>query len=188
MRAPYYPGLQLDRLLSGHQRRRRLGPLGLDGVDTFDLSGGLIGATIGYNWQFSQVVVGVEGDIDWSGIRGTTNTLCPPGCETRNSWLATVRGRAGYAIDRLLPFITAGLAAGNVRATVPGFPSGTITTAGWTIGAGLEFAVLSNVTVKGEYLYVDLGDYNCGFNCGLAANGNVSFHTNVFRAGLNVRF
>jgi opacity protein-like surface antigen len=80
-----------------------------------------------------------------------------------------VRGRAGYAFDRLLPFITAGLAAGNVRATVPGFPGGTVTSAGWTIGAGLEFAVLSNVTVKGEYLYVDLGDYNCRFNCGLLA-------------------
>ena len=103
-------------------------------------------------------------------------------------FLARHRAWTGYAIDRLLPFITAGLAAGNVRATVPGFPGGTITTAGWTIGAGLEFAVLSNVTVKGEYLYVDLGDYNCGFNCGLAAGGNVSFHTNVFRAGLNVRF
>ena len=189
VRAPYYsPVYNWTGFYLGINGGGGWGRSAWTAVDTFDLSGGLIGATIGYNWQFSQVVVGVEGDIDWSGIRGTTNTLCPPGCETRNSWLATVRGRAGYAIDRLLPFITAGLAAGNVRATVPGFPGGTITTAGWTIGAGLEFAVLSNVTVKGEYLYVDLGDYNCGFNCGLLANGNVSFHANIFRAGLNVRF
>ena len=188
VRAPYYSRSTTGPASIWASTAAAAGAVRPGPVDTFDLSGGLIGATIGYNWQFSQVVVGVEGDIDWSGIRGTTNTLCPPGCETRNSWLATVRGRAGYAIDRLLPFITAGLAAGNVRATVPGFPGGTITTAGWTIGAGLEFAVLSNVTVKGEYLYVDLGDYNCGFNCGLAAGGNVSFRTNVFRAGLNVRF
>ncbi len=157
-------------------------------IDTFDISGGLIGGTIGYNWQIGQAVVGVEGDIDWSGIRGTTTTLCPLGCETRNSWLATVRGRAGYAFDRFLPFVTGGLAVGNIRATTPGFPAGSITTAGWTIGAGLEFAVVSNVTVKAEYLYVDLGNFNCGLNCGLAAGGNVSFHANLFRAGLNVRF
>jgi outer membrane immunogenic protein len=63
-----------------------------DGVDKFDVSGGLIGGTIGYNWQFGQAVIGVEGDIDWSGIRGSTNTFCPLGCETRNHWLATARG------------------------------------------------------------------------------------------------
>src|SRR5687767_3749173 len=56
-----------------------------DGVHTFDVSGALIGGTIGYNWQLGQFVVGVEGDIDWSGIEGTTTTLCPLGCETRNS-------------------------------------------------------------------------------------------------------
>ena len=159
-----------------------------DAVGTFDISGGLIGGTIGYNWQFGQAVVGVEGDIDWSGIKGTTTILCPLGCETRNSWLATVRGRLGYAFDRFLPFLTGGLAVGNIRATTPLLPGGTITTAGWTVGAGVEFAVLSNVTVKAEYLYVDLGNFNCGLNCGLAPTGNVSFHTNVVRAGLNVRF
>jgi opacity protein-like surface antigen len=44
------------------------------------------------------------------------------------------------------------------------------------------------VSVKAEYLYVDLGDFNCGFNCGLVANGNVSYDANVFRGGLNIRF
>ncbi len=159
-----------------------------DGIDKFDVSGGLIGGTIGYNWQFSQVVVGIEGDIDWSGIRGTTTTLCGPGCETRNHWLATVRGRVGYAFDRFLPYLTAGLAVGDINANVPGFPGGSITTAGWTVGGGLEVGIVSNVSVKAEYLFVDLGNFNCGFNCGLGANGNVSFYTNVFRAGLNVRF
>jgi outer membrane immunogenic protein len=159
-----------------------------DGIDKFDISGGLIGATIGYNWQLGQAVLGVEGDIAWSGIQGTTNTLCPGGCETRNSWLSTVRGRAGYAIDRLLPFLTAGLAVGNIQANTPGFPGGSSSNAGWTVGGGLEFAVVSNVTIKAEYLYVDLGTFNCGFNCGLAAGGNTSFYANVLRGGLNVRF
>ena len=41
-----------------------------DALDTFDLSGGVIGGTVGYNWQFGQAVIGAEGDIDWSGIKG----------------------------------------------------------------------------------------------------------------------
>lgn len=159
-----------------------------DGVGRFDVSGGLIGGTIGYNWQFGQAVVGIEGDIGWSGISGSTTVLCPAGCETRNHWLATARGRVGYSFDRFLPYLTAGLAFGDINATTPGFPGGSITTAGWTVGGGLEFGLLPNVSVKAEYLYVDLSNFNCGFNCGLAANGDVSFYANVFRAGLNVRF
>jgi outer membrane immunogenic protein len=159
-----------------------------DGVDKFDLSGGLIGGTIGYNWQVRELVVGAEGDIDWSGVKGTTTVFCPGGCETRNQWLATVRGRLGYAWDRFLPYLTAGLAAGDINATRPGLPAGTSTNAGWTVGAGLEVGVVSNVSVKAEYLHVDLGTYNCGLNCGLAPTGNVSFDANIFRGGLNVRF
>jgi len=159
-----------------------------DGIDKFNISGGLIGGTVGYNWQINQLVIGAKGDIDWSGVRGTTNVLCPPGCESRNSWLATARARVGYAVDRFLPYLTAGLAFGDIRASVPGFPGGSITNAGWTVGGGLEFGVVSNVSIKGEYLYVDLGNFNCGLNCGLLPGSNVSLFANVFRGGLNVRF
>jgi outer membrane immunogenic protein len=159
-----------------------------DGVGQFDVSGGLIGGTVGYNWQVNQIVLGAEGDIDWSGIEGTTTVLCPAGCETRNKWLVTARGRLGYAFDRFLPYITAGLAAGDITATRPGLPAGSNSNAGWTAGVGLEVGVVSNVSVKAEYLYLDLGDFNCGLNCGLAPTGNVSFDTNLFRGGLNVRF
>jgi outer membrane immunogenic protein len=159
-----------------------------DGVDTFDVSGGLIGGTIGYNWQFAGAVIGAEGDIDWSGIKGTTTVLCAPGCETRNKWLATARGRVGYAFDRFLPYFTGGLALGDINATRPGFPGGSITNAGWTVGAGLEVGLVSNVSLKAEYLYVDLGTFNCELNCALAPGGNVSFTTSIFRAGANVRF
>jgi len=157
-------------------------------VDTFDLSGGVIGGTVGYNWQFGQAVIGAEGDIDWSGIKGTSTVLCLGGCETRNKWLATARGRLGFAFDRFLPYFTGGLALGDINATPPGLPGGSITNAGWTAGAGLAVGLMSNVSVKAEYLYVDLGNFNCGFNCGLVATGNTSFNANLFRGGLNVRF
>jgi outer membrane immunogenic protein len=157
-------------------------------VNSFDLSGGLIGGTVGYNWQFGQVVVGAEGDIDWSGIKGTTTVLCPGGCETRNKWLGTARGRVGFAFDRFLPYFTGGLAFGDINATLPLLPGGSVSNAGWTVGAGVEVGVVSNVSIKAEYLYVDLGNFNCGLNCGLAPGSNVTFTTNIFRGGANLRF
>ena len=105
-----------------------------------------------------------------------------------NYWFATVRGRLGYAFDRFLPYVTAGLAVGDINASIPGFPGGTASNAGWTIGAGVEVGIVSNVSLKAEYLFVDLSDFNCGFNCSLAANGNVTFYANIFRGGLNIHF
>jgi outer membrane immunogenic protein len=159
-----------------------------DRTGSFNTSGGLVGGTVGYNYQFGQGVVGLEGDIDWANINGTTNTACPFGCKTSDHWLSTVRGRLGYAADRFMPFVTAGAAFGDIRASTPGFAGANNTNAGWTVGAGLEFAIAGNWTAKAEYLYVNLGKLNCGLSCGLAVTDNVSFTTNLVRAGVNYRF
>jgi outer membrane immunogenic protein len=154
----------------------------------FDLAGGLVGGTVGYNWQNGPWVLGVEGDIDWTNIKGDTTNLCALGCETSNNWLATVRGRVGYTFDRFMPYITGGLALGDVRARTPGFAGAKDTRFGWTAGGGMEFAIFGNWTAKAEYLYVDLGDFNCGFNCGPVNPDNVSFTSHIVRGGVNVRF
>jgi outer membrane immunogenic protein len=159
-----------------------------DRTGTFDLSGGVIGGTVGFNWQTGQVVLGIEGDADWSGVSGTTSTLCPVGCTTRNDWLGTVRGRVGYAFDRFLPYVTGGLAAGDIRATTPGFAGATQTNLGWTIGAGMEVVIAGNWSAKAEYLHVDLGSFNCGLACGLVTPDNVSFRANLARGGVNYKF
>jgi outer membrane immunogenic protein len=159
-----------------------------DSTGGFNTSGGLVGGTVGYNYQFGQGVVGLEGDIDWADINGTTNVTCPLGCKTSDHWLSTVRGRLGYAADRFMPFVTGGAAFGDIRASTPGFAGGNQTNAGWTVGAGLEFAIAGNWTAKAEYLYVDLGKFNCGISCGALVTDNVSFTTNIVRAGVNYRF
>jgi outer membrane immunogenic protein len=160
------------------------------GIGRADLSGGMVGGTAGYNWQFGQAVLGLEGDMDWSHLSGTNNSaLCPGGsCTTSDSWLSTVRGRVGYAFDRFLPYVTGGLATGDIRAATPGLPGGTSTNAGWTVGGGVEVALPGNWSAKAEYLHVDLGAFNCGVDCGGAPNENVSMHDNVFRAGVNYHF
>jgi outer membrane immunogenic protein len=101
--------------------------------------------------------------------------------------LGTARGRIGYAFDRLLPYVTGGLATGNVTAAVPGIGSAGNTSTGWTIGAGVELALTGNWTVKAEYLYVDLGTFDCAA-CGGTPPAGVGFATNVVRAGVNFRF
>lgn len=159
-----------------------------DSTGSFDVSGAMVGGTIGYNWQHMQWVFGVEGDIDWTNISGSTSAFCARGCETKNSWLATVRGRVGWSVDRVLPYITGGLALGDIRASTPGFAGAKDTNIGWTVGGGLEFIIARNWSAKAEYLYVDLRNFNCGFACGAAASDNVSFHTHIVRGGVNVRF
>ena len=154
----------------------------------FDTSGGFVGGTIGYNYQAEQAVFGIEGDIDWADIDGSTSVATCPSCKTSDDWLATVRGRLGYAADRFMPYVTGGLAVGDIKASTPGFAGGSTTNAGWTVGGGIEFAIAGHWTAKAEYLYVDLGHLSCGIACGGTPTQDVSFTANLFRGGINYRF
>jgi outer membrane immunogenic protein len=150
--------------------------------------GGMFGGTVGYNYQAGSIVYGLEGDFNWSGVKG--DVACGAfSCETKSDWLATFRGRIGYAMDRWLPYITAGGAYGNIEvsSTNPATTAVSKDQFGWTAGAGLEYAFLGNWTAKLEYLYVDLGNFECGTGCAVPTN-DVSFKENIVRAGLNYKF
>jgi len=153
-----------------------------------DLSGAEVGGTAGYNMQFGSAVLGIEGDVDWSNLKGTSGALACPGCSASDSWLSTVRGRAGYAFGGVMPFVSGGLAVGDIRASAPGFGGASTTNPGWTVGGGIEIALPGNWTAKAEYLHVDLGHLNCGANCGVGPTNNVSLHDDVVRAGINYHF
>jgi outer membrane immunogenic protein len=159
----------------------------------FDISGGMVGGTIGYNWQTAAWVFGLEGDADWANINGSTTggTCFGLPCKAENNFLATVRGRLGYAFDRFMPYVTGGLAVGNIKTSYPGFTTVDDTNAGWTAGGGIEFAFAGNWTAKVEYLHVDLGDVSCtvGTACFVAGSGNTAKLTEeVLRGGVNFRF
>jgi outer membrane immunogenic protein len=153
--------------------------------------GFLAGGTLGYNWQAGAIVYGIEGDFDWSNVKDTVNCLgAVVTCGTSNDWLATFRGRLGYAFDRWLPYVTGGGAYGNVKATatVPAFGTSVSSSSnqfGWALGAGIEYAFMGNWTAKLEYLYVDLGSFNAAT---APAVNNVSFKENIVRVGLNYKF
>jgi len=148
---------------------------------SFNTSGGLVGGTLGYNYQVGQAVLGLEGDMSWSNIRGSSS--CGGlSCETRNNWLGTARVRLGYAADRFMPYVTGGAAFGDIKTTVAGLGDASTTKAGWTIGGGVEAAIAGPWTAKLEYLYVDLG------RGGSIIGSDAGFKTNIVRAGLNYRF
>jgi outer membrane immunogenic protein len=159
-----------------------------DSTGEFDLSGGVLGGTAGFGWQVGQVRLGFAGDLDWSGLHGTTSAACPAGCSTQTYWLGTARGRIGYAFDRILPYVTGGLAVGDISASTPGFAGASQTNLGWAIGAGVEVAVFHNWSAKAEYMHIDLGSFNCGLACGLTTPDNVSYSANLLRGGVNYHF
>jgi len=133
--------------------------------------GGLIGGTLGYNWQLSNVVLGLEGDDAAAWIKGSTvgtlplpNGNCgglPPHCDSNLRALGTFRGRVGWAIDRYLPYVTGGAAWGHGHVNFNDGAGNSIllraqNQLGWTAGAGVEFAVSGNWSAKLEYDYIDL--------------------------------
>lgn len=155
----------------------------------FNTSGALAGGTAGYNVQLGQLVLGLEGDFDWSDIGGSSSANnCPAGCSVRDNWLGTGRGRVGYALGGFLPYVTGGVAVGDVKASATGFSGMDSTQTGWTAGAGVEYGITNNWSAKVEYLHVDLGRFNCGFSCGPTATDNVGFRADTVRGGLNLRF
>ena len=165
---------------------------------TINDNGGVVGGTLGANVQYDVWVFGAEFDFDYSAINtGTTSTVCnfSGNCQTGNNWLSTVRGRFGYAMDRVLFYGTGGAAFAGIRTTLNGIGRNT-TEAGWTVGAGVEVALADNWTAKVEYLYTDLGTVNpnCGTATCLANNGgapvpiNISLTESLVRAGVNFKF
>ena len=148
----------------------------------FNTSGGQVGGTIGYNLQAGQAVFGLEGDLDWSNVRGSSACGVGLTCETRNTWLGTARGRVGYAFDRFMPYVTGGLAVGGVKNSISGFGDTTTTKAGYALGGGIEAALTGPWTAKVEYLYADLGRVSAPLGADARAKEN------LVRGGLNYRF
>jgi outer membrane immunogenic protein len=182
------------------------GFVGLTVTDPFNLSGAIVGGTIGCNYQIQQWVLGVEDDFSWTNKRGIANEIPPftttATIEVKERWIDTLRGRVGYKIgaqDQYLLYLTGGAAFAGTTATtcLPGTfcDSVSITRTGWTVGGGAEFAIFPSTpvshnwwSVKIEYLYVDFGSKDYNFNPALTSNKNISLNDHIVRAGLNWHF
>lgn len=123
-------------------------------------SGPLVGVQAGFNYQINQIVLGAEADIAFAAITGRNNTFPVP--LYRTNALGSVRARAGVAVDRALLYVTGGLGIQGGSFATTGNPAENYTRAGWTVGAGVEYAMAPNWTVKAEYAYYNFGTRTLG--------------------------
>ncbi len=189
-------------------------------------SGFLGGGQAGYNWQTGAWVFGVETDFDGSSLSKTFNYASTPfagagvpvgvlgdslyvNAKASLDWLGTTRGRVGFVAtpdNRLMFYATGGVAYGggstnfNVYdATGGAYWSGSPSKqrTGWTVGGGVEYAITNNITIKGEYLYADLGSQNITTAGNIAATtlfpgtyatAKINYDASIFRAGVNYKF
>jgi outer membrane immunogenic protein len=188
-------------------------------------SAGFIGGgQAGYNWQTGAFVLGVETDFDGTtNSKSFSNVGAPfagavPAAlagdfltvngKASLSWLGTTRGRVGFVAtpdNRLLIYATGGVAYGGGSANFSAFDHTTgafwggnpsSSRVGWTIGGGVEYAITNNITIKGEYLYADLGSSSftsIGTGlvpalAGVTVSGKIDYNASIFRAGVNYKF
>ena len=169
------------------------------------------GGQIGYNYQSGVAVWGLEADFGYTGLSGTRNlavNFAPIGVpitdtfiqSMKSDWLATMRGRLGYANGPWLIYATGGLAIAQVQfSDFAFFPasnstnaaSSSQTRAGWTVGGGAEWMFSSKWSVKAEYLYVDLGHTTYSSINSALPTASIAYDRrlteNIARIGLNYK-
>jgi outer membrane immunogenic protein len=170
----------------------------LPSVATFKVSpdGVLGGVHAGYNWQSGSFVYGVEGDIEYANQRDKfSNSVFGAALAYKSNigMSGSLRLRAGYAIDRTLLYVTAGLAGADIEQSVT-------TTAGvktknsgfeygWTAGVGAEYAFTQNWSARLEYRYTDFGTSKwSGTVLSTASRAKFDTTDQTVRVGLSYRF
>lgn len=183
-------------------------------ADHFDMNGLLGGIYAGANWQTtSNWVLGVEGDISWTGLDGSRDydgitdfgivSFEDIGTLSMNiDWEASLLLRAGYAMDRNLVYVTGGFSA--ARATLndsgDGYVCGIIglcgalgpydnsdkqTLTGWTIGLGLDHAFTDHLIGRLEARYTDFGSKTFDFG---DYNVDAGFKQTQVTVGISYKF
>jgi len=181
---------------------------GLTSTGNFRTRGFLAGGTIGGNFQAGAFVFGIEADLDWQSLKGSSSSAYCTGlstgsgkpaaglsCQTQSDWVGTTRGRVGYAIDRALFFVTGGAAVADILTGLTNQSlQKTAGQFGWTVGGGIEIGLADMWTAKVEYLYIDFNNASCnvtpacGFNAKAFPNDTVKLSESVVRAGINFKF
>lgn len=156
------------------------------------------GGFIGGNYQWNQLVIGVEGDWQGAHLTGNSGSIAAVGgpytFATTVKDYGSIRGRLGFAVDHWLFFGTGGWAWGSwstsyaLTGVAPFFTNNANSHKGWTAGAGVEYAFTNNIIGRVEYRYTDLGSssfVNVASNSGDSGN---KVTINDIRAGVSFKF
>jgi outer membrane immunogenic protein len=170
-------------------------PSVLVGDTEYDTDGFVGGVHAGYNYQYGTFVAGVEGDLELAGLEGNRTWGVPGDTfsdKTEIGFQGSIRGRVGVALDRLLVYGTGGLAFAKVENT---YTTAAATTtvqkfdemeAGWTLGAGAEYAFTNNLTARAEYRYSQLGKSKNDVAGAATIQQDPDYH--AVRMGLSYKF
>lgn len=176
------------------------------------IGGGLGGLQAGYDYQFNWLLVGVQGNFMWSGVKNASFSCFSFGnqdCSAHPEWFATAIGRAGAVFGPLLIYGNGGAAwvddtYTDIARCGPGQPlgAGGITAAcgdpfaandtrfGWTVGAGIEYQFARDWSVWGEFDHMDFGGRSVPFTDGGSGyfTEEIYQNVNIVKVGLNYRF
>lgn len=194
-----YVGAQAGYTVGGHVQDEYIY---IDAAPWFnyDLSpdGAFGGLYAGYNYQFSNnIVLGAEADFALGNVGASGATIEYAGYDSSTDidWTGSVRARVGYAFDRFLPYATGGVAFGRFsfeeRAEDYGVrQSADVNVSGWTVGAGVEYALTDNVTLRGEYRLTDFNkkDFTGHDDAGLVDDFVAQIRTQDLRIGVAYKF
>jgi len=156
----------------------------------YNQTGGLVGGTYGGNWETpSRIVLGFEGDADWSRINGTAAICGIVACFTNLQSIGTERLRVGYDLGGWMPYVTGGAAWGRIKAgvfsCVVAFLCNSDTSPGYTVGGGVEWMFAPHWSVKAEYLYYNFGTVLALYAPVPGLGVNVSESGSMVRGGIN---
>jgi outer membrane immunogenic protein len=165
------------------------------------------GGQVGCQWQSGAFVFGFEGDFDATNLERTfvvpAGLVVPPfvagdAFTLSNDWQASIRGRLGWAFDRVLVYATGGVAWANFEATAAlvGLPvvSADKTLTGWTVGGGFEWGFTPNWSLGVEYRFSQFDGDNFGLGTVTVAGATFPFtvnselETHEITARVNYRF
>jgi outer membrane immunogenic protein len=162
--------------------------------NTFNSNGFLGGGQVGANVQFNALVLGVEGDFSWTGLKGSGTDSLGNTLNTNVDWTSTVTGRIGAAFNQVLVYGKGGIAFARDQSSLTDLAANTststLTRTGWTAGAGVEVGLTPNWSAKVEYDYLGFGSQALNFNTPTlgAVTTNSTLNVQEVKAGLNFRF
>ena len=154
-------------------------------------SGGMLGGTVGYNYQIGQFVVGAEDNLDWADLTKGRTLAGGISTSSRVNGFNTAFVRGGLAIDRALLFVEGGLSSANIRnrITDPALP-GALSQSGWSngygLGGGVEYAFTNNISLRADYVFSHL--QNKTYFSGTPDVVKTGLNVSQIRAGLNYKF
>jgi outer membrane immunogenic protein len=127
------------------------------------------GGHLGYNWQYNNLVFGVEAEFSGTDLRGSTASVVNPAVTYNDKvdWYGTVVGRLGVALNRTMLYATGGAAFADIRTTGLNGPNGTIDSfsntanrVGWALGVGAEYQITPNWIAGLDYKHLQFEKYN----------------------------